>query len=295
MVLNGMGIGLENLSSFSSYNERNPECCRGRARKGARPRHSGRGSTLASLRAKRAKPQRRSLLYRTILQIVVDERRASSSQVPKINGSHEVLEVAIIQEYRPMLAFPTPEPSLGKQFDWEIKWDGYRCGLVVRDGVVRLLSRQGKNFTQWFPELQILASQMAGSEVLVDGEVIADDGSIASFNVLQRHARTRGNRSVHGAHISFVAFDLLWHDGQDWTVRPLRERRLQLETISQQNDRLSVSRVYSDGRALLAAASAHGLEGVVGKDRESFYQLGRRSRTWLKTKIPGSWKGHNWS
>jgi bifunctional non-homologous end joining protein LigD len=56
-----------------------------------------------------------------------------------------------------------------------------------------------------------------------------------------------------------------------------------------------LSRVFSDGQALFAAAKANGLEGVMGKNRFSTYEPGRRSRSWLKIKVPNAWKGHNWS
>ena len=74
--------------------------------------------------------------------------------------------------------------------------------------------------------------------------------------------------------------------------RPLEERRTQLRALVTESSRLAVSRIYADGPALLSIAAAHGLEGVVGKDRRSVYEPGRRSRWWLKTKVPGAHLAH---
>jgi transposase len=52
---------------------------------------------------------------------------------------------------------------------------------------------------------------------------------------------------------------------------------------------------YADGPALLSIAAAHGLEGVVAKDRRSVYEPGQRSRSWLKTKVPGAHLAHEWN
>jgi bifunctional non-homologous end joining protein LigD len=160
---------------------------------------------------------------------------------------------------------------------------------------LRLISRQGRNFSSWFPELAELPSDVASADALLDGEVIVGNGSIESFNILLRRARLRGRPTPNALPVSFVAFDLLWHDGADLTQQPLEERRTQLRALVTESGRLAVSRIYADGPALLSIAAAHGLEGVVGKDRRSAYEPGRRSRSWLKTKVPGAHLAHEWN
>jgi ATP-dependent DNA ligase len=146
-----------------------------------------------------------------------------------------------------------------------------------------LISRQGANFSSWFPELAELPTDVASADALLDGEIIAGNGSIESFNILLRRARSRGRSTPDALPASFVAFDLLWHDGADLTQRPLEERRTQLRALVTESSRLAVSRIYADGPALLSIAAARGLDGVVGKDRRSVYEPGRRSRSWLET------------
>jgi bifunctional non-homologous end joining protein LigD len=194
-----------------------------------------------------------------------------------------------------MLATNAPKPPRAGTFDFEIKWDGFRCGAMIEQGRLRLISRQGTNFTSWFPEIADLASGVASTDALLDGEVIVGAGDVESFNSLLRRARLRGRSASTALPVSFVAFDVLWLDGADLTQQPLQERRTQLRAIVTESSRLAVSRIYADGTALLAIAAAHGLEGVVGKDRRSVYEPGQRSRSWLKTKVPGAHLAHEWN
>jgi hypothetical protein len=145
--------------------------------------------------------------------------------------------------------------------------NGFRCGAIIEAGRLRLISRQGTNFSSWFPKLADLPADVSSTDALLDGEVIAGAGDIESFNTLLRRARLRGRSIQNALPVSFVAFDLLWHDGADLTQLPLEERRTQLRAIVTKSSRLAVSRIYADGPALLSIAAAHGLEGVVGKDQ----------------------------
>ena len=194
-----------------------------------------------------------------------------------------------------MLAYDVASPPVGADFDFEIKFDGFRCGLIIGSGIAKLISRQGKIITGWFPELAELPTRIAAEAVLLDGEIISGDGGTESFNHLLRRARLRGKAPKDSLSISFVAFDLLFQDGRDWMVSSLSERRAQMRSLVTENDRIAISRVFDDGPALLALAATHGLEGVVAKDRRAIYEPGKRSRTWLKTKIPGAHLAHEWN
>jgi len=194
-----------------------------------------------------------------------------------------------------MLAIDAPKPPKGDHFDVEVKFDGFRCGAIIEAGRLRLISRQGTNFTSWFPELADLASDVASTDALLDGEIIAGAGDVESFNVLLRRARLRGRSASSALPVSFVAFDLLWHDGADFTQHPLEERRTHLRALVTESSRLAVSRIYADGPELLAIAATHGLEGIVAKDRRSVYEPGRRSRAWFKTKVPDAHLAHEWN
>src|SRR5450755_4513113 len=132
---------------------------------------------------------------------------------------------------------------------------------MIEQGRLRLISRQGTNFSSWFPELADLPADVSSADALLDGEIIAGNGSIESFNILLRRARLRGRTTPNALPVSFVAFDLLWHDGADLTQRPLEERRTQLRALVTESSRLAISRIYADGPTLLSIAATHGLYG----------------------------------
>jgi ATP-dependent DNA ligase len=123
-----------------------------------------------------------------------------------------------------MLAVDVQKPTRRDHFDFEVKFDGFRCGAVIESGRVRLLSRQGTNLSPWFPELASLPADVAGTDALLDGEIIVGSGSVESFNALLKRARLRGRSTANTLPVSFVAFDLLWHDGVGWTQRTLELR-----------------------------------------------------------------------
>jgi ATP-dependent DNA ligase len=92
-----------------------------------------------------------------------------------------------------MLAVDAPKPPKGEHFDFEIKFDGFRCGAIIEFGRLRLIGRQATNFGPWFPELADMPADVSSADALLDGEVIAGNGSIESFNILLRRARLRGD------------------------------------------------------------------------------------------------------
>jgi bifunctional non-homologous end joining protein LigD len=82
--------------------------------------------------------------------------------------------------------------------------------------------------------------------------------------------------------VTLIVFDLLALDGRDLTGEPLALRREQLEAVGLAGDRWQVPASYGDGRMLLEATAAQGLEGVVSKKLSSTYHFGRRTKDWLK-------------
>ena len=91
-----------------------------------------------------------------------------------------------------------------------------------------------------------------------------------------------------GAPLVYYAFDLLELDGEPLVDLPLRERRARLEELlDRRNQTVRLSETFDDGEALLEAATAQGLEGIMAKRADSRYFEGRRTRDWLKIKTHG--------
>jgi len=163
---------------------------------------------------------------------------------------------------------------------WEIKLDGYRA-LAVKSGTgVTLFSRRRKSLNRQFPYIvEALADLPAGT--VVDGEVVAiDQTGRPNFNLLQ-HFRADASR------IQYYIFDLLCWKDRDLMRVPLVERRALLKSVVViLEKRIRIADYFEAApNDLLAAVREQGLEGIIGKRKDSVYQPGRRSGAWIKHRV----------
>ena len=169
----------------------------------------------------------------------------------------------------------------GKDWSYEVKWDGVRVIADTTRGELRR-ARSGREVTTAYPELAGLGALQGA---VLDGEVVVMAGSTPSFEALaeRMHVRdaARARRLATRAPATFVVFDLLALYGVDITWRPLDERRATLAGLALP-ERVQLSPVYPDLDDLWAVTLEHGLEGVMAKRRSSTYQPGRRSPDWVK-------------
>ncbi len=189
-----------------------------------------------------------------------------------------------------MLAESTEKPFDGKDWLFEIKWDGYRAVAFIENGKVRLVSRNQNELTGRYPELKDLPLFVKAKNAILDGEVVAlDEEGKPSFSLMQQRTgfRPHGKRSAPKADVPvlYYAFDLIYLDGEDWRRMPLEERKRKLASIVKTGDALRYSDHFEEyGKALFDTAQEKGLEGIVAKRRTSCYEE-RRSSDWLKIKI----------
>ncbi len=185
---------------------------------------------------------------------------------------------------RPMLATKGTRVPTGSEWLHEVKWDGIRVLARVTDGAVRLWSRNENDVTLAYPELQ--GPVMSGSDVLLDGEIVALLDGVPRFAAIadRMHVRDvrRAQQLAQVNPVTLLVFDLLEVDGHDVMARPLTERRSRLEQLGVQGPRWQVPATYDDGQMLHELTEQQGLEGVVSKKRGSLYVPGRRSADWLK-------------
>jgi bifunctional non-homologous end joining protein LigD len=189
----------------------------------------------------------------------------------------------------PMLAKAGPLPKGG---DWafEIKWDGVRAIGYVDGGRLRLESRNSKNITPRYPELRPLGRALGTHEAILDGEIVAfgDDGR-PSFERLQGRmhltSESQVRRLSQSRPVAYVIFDLLFLDGRSLLELPYLERREKLASLELGGPTWQVPAYHQgDGAALLEAARAQRLEGIVAKRVDCPYTPGRRSSGWVKVK-----------
>ena len=182
----------------------------------------------------------------------------------------------------PMKAILAESPPRG---DWlyEIKFDGFRAIALKGGHETRLLSRNEKDFGGKFPEVIEAISELNVQDAIIDGEIVAlDEKGLSSFQLLQ--AFELGQKRPP---IFFYAFDLLRLNGKDLLDRPLIERKAMLQKLLKKAPgviRFSAS-LGEDAEELLRQAREIGLEGLIGKRKDSAYEPGRRSGAWIKLKL----------
>jgi bifunctional non-homologous end joining protein LigD len=187
-----------------------------------------------------------------------------------------------------MLATLAAEPFTSPEWLFEVKWDGYRALAFIRDGRVRLVSRNQNDLTAQYPELHDLPSFVRAESAIVDGEIVAlDENGRPSFSQMQQRAGMAGmKRRTPDASIpvQYYAFDVLYLDGYELVRVDLERRKGLLSGILIRGERVRYSEHFEDGLQLFEAAKSQQLEGIVAKRRKSCYET-KRSREWLKIKI----------
>jgi bifunctional non-homologous end joining protein LigD len=178
---------------------------------------------------------------------------------------------------RPMKATLSTMPPDEDRWAFEVKWDGYRTLAFVEDGRVQLQSSNLLDVTGKYPELAGLGDGVAARRAVLDGElVVLDDESRPRFELLQRHEREA---------VLFV-FDVLSIDDHDTIGLGYEDRRRLLTQVVEAGSNWAVpGHRVGDGSALLEAAAAQDLEGVMAKRLGSTYTPGARSKEWRKVKV----------
>ena len=176
-----------------------------------------------------------------------------------------------------MLASAAAQLPRGGAWTYEVKLDGYRT-LALKEGArVKLLSRNLKDATKLYPTVAREVARLKADSVILDGEVVAiDEEGRPSFQALHHQA-------AHA--VVYYAFDVLHLDGRDLTTTPLDERREVLAKVLKGSRLLRSEPLPGTPEQIEKAVRELHLEGVVAKRRESRYDSGKRSRSWVKVKF----------
>ena len=183
-----------------------------------------------------------------------------------------------------MEARPVDEIPRGPQWQYEPKWDGFRCLLACSQDAVAMRSKSGQDLARYFPEIAAAAVAFVERNYVLDGELIIPTAQGLSFNdLLQRihPAESRIRRLAVETPALFVAFDLLLRNGTNLAGMKLSERRRELEDFAkkffaQSPFRLSpASTMLTDAQQWLKTNGA-GTDGVIAKRLDLPYQAGNR-------------------
>jgi ATP-dependent DNA ligase len=185
----------------------------------------------------------------------------------------------------PMEAMSVSEVPIGKEWQYEPKWDGFRC-LLFRDGdTVTLQSKAGKPLTRYFPEVAEAARALRAKRFVLDGEIVVPEGRAFSFDALLQRihpAATRVQKLAEETPALLIVFDLLADDSGLLADEVLPARRKRLEAFAKNNFsklgrlRLSPSTTkLSEAKKWLARVGAT-LDGIIAKRRDMPYSSGNR-------------------
>ena len=203
-------------------------------------------------------------------------------EVPDVAELPGVVKAPLPVTLSPQLATLAKSPPTGSQWLYELKFDGYRLLARIDRGKVRLITRNGNDWTSKMKALAQAVERLGLTSAWLDGEIVVlkPDGT-PDFNGLQNAfdaARTQD--------IEFFLFDLPYFDGHDLRRVPLRLRRALLRQLLERQpvEHIRLSQEFDAAPAsLLESACKLGMEGIMAKRADAPY-VSQRTETWLKVK-----------
>jgi ATP-dependent DNA ligase len=186
----------------------------------------------------------------------------------------------------PMEARSVEEIPTGEGWQYEPKWDGFRC-LAFRDGdKIFLQSKNGQPLARYFPDVADAVRQLPTKQFILDGELVIPIGGALSFDELQLRLHPAASRvqKLAAAHpASYIVFDLLGEDAESYLKFRLGDRRELLEKFARSNLRQSkkvrLSPATTDYRIATGwfAKTGRDLDGIVAKRLDAPYASGERT------------------
>ena len=196
------------------------------------------------------------------------------------------MKLPIPVTYAPMEAKSVANLPTGDEWQYEPKWDGFRCVAFKAGDAVELRSKSGQSLTRYFPEVAGALRRVKSATFVVDGEIIVPEDGAPSFDALLQRihpAASRVDRLARETPGCFVIFDLLVDEkGADLTAVRLRERRARLEKFFAKYLKVAkgfeLSPCTHDRVIAEAWLTGHiGTDGVVAKRLDEPYRSGERT------------------
>ncbi len=215
--------------------------------------------------------------------VLVAQPESVSKLRPKPSAAEPPRPAALPVKLAPQLATLVDHIPAGSDWQYEIKFDGYRLLTRIDGASVRCFTRNGHDWSEKLPALVKSLGALKLAPCWLDGELVAlNDDGIPDFQALQNAFEKIQTRAL-----AYFVFDLPYHNGLDLRGEPLNVRRALLQRLIAQDGKPTSVR-FSDAFAgepacLLASARAAGLEGLIGKRLGSTYRSAR-STDWVKLK-----------
>ncbi|MFZ0218691.1 MAG: non-homologous end-joining DNA ligase [Candidatus Aquirickettsiella sp.] len=233
-----------------------------------------------------AKPN--SVLSRRSLQGIAKKFQTELANKPKIIKTPKNTHLNKAKKKRMShsihleLATLVKKPPIGDEWLHEIKFDGYRLICFIKDKKVKFLTRNQKDWTEKFKDLQLEIQKLNLKSAILDGEVIAINYQKRSDFQLLSNSINRKGKSL----LTYVVFDLIYYHGMDLSLCTLQDRKQLLRKLIPLNNNKLIFSTHIDGEEgdiFFKKSCKRGLEGIVSKKKLSPYISGR-NRNWLKIK-----------
>lgn len=186
----------------------------------------------------------------------------------------------------PMLLKEVDEPFNSEDYIYELKYDGIRTLMYISDKTFKLITRNGNDVADIFPELKSIQKIVGNKKVIFDGEIVAFKNNKPSFSELQHRNHLKNKTKIKlmmdEIPVCFVVFDIIYQD-KDLTNFSLLERKDILDKYKD-TDVFIKTKMYEDGLKLFDHIKKIGLEGIVAKLKSSNYIPNKRVDNWVKIK-----------
>ena len=190
------------------------------------------------------------------------------------------------KEIKPMLLKEIKEPFDSNDYIFELKFDGIRALIYKDNDKITIITRNRKNITDKFPELHNI-KKTSKEKCIFDGEIIVEKDGKPSFDAVKERINIKDeiriNKLSNSKPATFIVFDILYKN-KDLTKLSLIKRKEILNKYRDTNVFIKSKHVENKGMYLFNFAKKNKLEGIVAKNKDSIYEIGERSSSWLKIK-----------
>lgn len=190
-----------------------------------------------------------------------------------------------------MLIASEKSPFNSDDYIYEIKYDGIRCIAYITAKNVELRNKKNKDISYLFPELHTIFDQVSCTRCILDGELIVLKSGKPDFYSVQKRTTMKHPLKIKIESTrypaTFVAFDIVYFDGESLIELPLIDRRDLLQNaVKYESNRFCMSKAINyNGIELFEQVKALQLEGVVAKSKKSKYYFGKTTNKWIKFKV----------
>jgi len=190
------------------------------------------------------------------------------------------------RDWSPMLLEEIDKPFKSEDYVFELKFDGFRAIIFVSPKEFKVVSRNGKDLTRLFPELESI-KKLVSEPTIFDGEIVSFDGMMPSFSKLKGRLNVKNDDKVRRMSedepVVYVVFDILYKS-KNLVDLVLSERKKILEEYPDTGVFIKSAMFGSDGVKLFREVKKRGLEGVIAKLKSGKYHVSSRTDDFIKIK-----------